>query len=83
MLGRQPDLRAAFDVGVVRDRIVAMMDDIRMGDVRDFRRNFMGAVIDERGPDRISGHIDEAAAPQRLSPAVNAISARDTSSGPR
>ncbi|MFN7982566.1 MAG: L-glutamate gamma-semialdehyde dehydrogenase [Vicinamibacterales bacterium] len=45
--------------GEVRDRIVAMMDDIRMGDVRDFR-NFMGAVIDERAFDRISGHIDEA-----------------------
>ena len=30
----------------MRDRMVAMIDDIRMGDVRDFR-NFMGAVIDE------------------------------------
>ena len=36
-----------------------MMDDIRMGDPRDFR-NFMGAVIDERAFDRIAGHIDEA-----------------------
>ena len=45
--------------GEVRDRIVAMMQDIRMGDVRDFR-NFMGAVIDERAFHRISGHIDEA-----------------------
>lgn len=43
----------------VRDRIVAMMSDIRMGDIRDFR-NFMGAVIDERAFDRISGHIGEA-----------------------
>jgi 1-pyrroline-5-carboxylate dehydrogenase len=43
----------------VRDRIVAMIDDIRMGDPRDFR-NFMGAVIDERAFDRIAGHIDEA-----------------------
>jgi 1-pyrroline-5-carboxylate dehydrogenase len=43
----------------VRDRIVAMVKDIRMGDVRDFR-NFMGAVIDERAFDRITGHIDDA-----------------------
>ena len=43
----------------VRDRIVAMMVDIRMGDIRDFR-NFMGAVIDERAFDRISSHIAEA-----------------------
>src|ERR687896_2431158 len=32
----------------VRDRAVAMIRDIRMGDVADFR-NFMGAVIDRRG----------------------------------
>ena len=31
----------------VRDRAVAMMKEIKMGDVRDFR-NFMGAVIDKR-----------------------------------
>lgn len=43
----------------VRDRIVAMIDDIRMGDVRDFR-NFMGAVIDERAFERISRYIDSA-----------------------
>ena len=43
----------------VRDRIVAMMDDIKMGDVCDFR-NFMGAVIDERAFDRISAHVAEA-----------------------
>jgi len=43
----------------VRDQVVAMMQDIQMGDVRDFR-NFMGAVIDERAFDRISGHIEEA-----------------------
>ena len=45
--------------GEVRDRVVAMMRDIRVGDVRDFR-NFMGAVIDERAFDRITGHISEA-----------------------
>ena len=37
----------------VRDRVVAMIDDIKMGDVRDFR-NFMGAVIDQRAFDKIS-----------------------------
>ena len=30
-----------------------------MGDVRDFR-NFMGAVIDEKAFDKISGYIDDA-----------------------
>jgi 1-pyrroline-5-carboxylate dehydrogenase len=49
----------------VRDRIVAMMADIRMGDVRDFR-NFMGAVIDERAFDRITGHIAEARGTARI-----------------
>jgi 1-pyrroline-5-carboxylate dehydrogenase len=43
----------------VRDRIVTMIDDIAMGDIRDFR-NFMGAVIDERAFDRITGHIEDA-----------------------
>lgn len=45
----------------VRDRMVAMMADIRMGDVRDFR-NFMGAVIDERAYTKIGGYLDEARA---------------------
>jgi 1-pyrroline-5-carboxylate dehydrogenase len=43
----------------VRDRIVAMIDAIAMGDVRDFR-NFMGAVIDKRAFDKISGYIEGA-----------------------
>jgi len=43
----------------VRDRIVGMIDEIRMGDVQDFR-NFMGAVIDRRSFDKISGYIDRA-----------------------
>src|SRR5256885_15558359 len=34
----------------VRDRTVAIMKDIRMGDVADFR-NFMGAVIDKKSFD--------------------------------
>jgi 1-pyrroline-5-carboxylate dehydrogenase len=43
----------------VKERMVAMMADIRMGDVRDFR-NFMGAVIDERSFTKIGGYLDEA-----------------------
>src|SRR5437879_2960785 len=43
----------------VRDRMVAMIDEIRMGDVRDFR-NFMGAVIDKRAFDKIRGYIEHA-----------------------
>jgi 1-pyrroline-5-carboxylate dehydrogenase len=43
----------------VRDRCVAMMADIKMGDIRDFR-NFMGAVIDKRAFDKISGYIEHA-----------------------
>jgi 1-pyrroline-5-carboxylate dehydrogenase len=43
----------------VRDRTVAMMGEIRMGDVRDFR-NFMGAVIDKKAFDRISEYLADA-----------------------
>jgi len=43
----------------VRDRLVGIIDDIAMGDVRDFR-NFMGAVIDERAFRKISGYIEDA-----------------------
>jgi 1-pyrroline-5-carboxylate dehydrogenase len=43
----------------VRDRIVAMIRDIRMGDVRDFR-NFMGAVIDRNAFDGIAAYLAEA-----------------------
>jgi len=42
-----------------RDRMVAMIDDIKMGDIQDFR-NFIGAVIDERAFDKITGHIEAA-----------------------
>ena len=41
----------------VRDRVVAMIQDIRMGDVADFR-NFMGAVIDDRAFTRIRDHLE-------------------------
>jgi 1-pyrroline-5-carboxylate dehydrogenase len=43
----------------VRDRLIASIADIRVGDVADFR-NFMGAVIDERSFDRISGYLTDA-----------------------
>ena len=43
----------------VRDRVVAMVKDIRMGDTNDFR-NFMGAVIDQKAFDRISGYLADA-----------------------
>jgi 1-pyrroline-5-carboxylate dehydrogenase len=43
----------------VREQMVAMIDDIKMGDVRDFR-NFMGAVIDKRAFEKITGYIDYA-----------------------
>jgi len=43
----------------VRDRSTAMMAEIKMGDIRDFR-HFMGAVIDKRAFDKIIGYIDHA-----------------------
>ncbi|MDQ3427456.1 MAG: L-glutamate gamma-semialdehyde dehydrogenase [Gemmatimonadota bacterium] len=43
----------------VRDRAVAMIEDIRMGDVADFR-NFMGAVIDRRSFGRLRDHLERA-----------------------
>ena len=43
----------------VRDRVVAMMDAITMGDIQDFR-HFMGAVIDRKSFDKISGYLDHA-----------------------
>ena len=41
----------------VRDRAVAMIGDIKMGDPRDFR-NFMGAVIDKRAFEKISEYVE-------------------------
>src|SRR5262245_11234525 len=43
----------------VKDRALAMMADIKMGDVRDFR-NFMSAVIDKKAFDKISSYVSEA-----------------------
>jgi 1-pyrroline-5-carboxylate dehydrogenase len=49
----------------VRDRVVAMAESIRVGDVRDFR-NFMGAVIDAKAFKRISGYLDGARRDDRV-----------------
>jgi 1-pyrroline-5-carboxylate dehydrogenase len=43
----------------VKDRTIAMMKDIKMGDVLDFR-NFMGAVIDHKAFVRIAEYLDDA-----------------------
>jgi 1-pyrroline-5-carboxylate dehydrogenase len=43
----------------LRDRLVDTLQSIRMGDVEDFE-NFMGAVIDERAFQKISGYIEDA-----------------------
>ncbi len=45
--------------GDVRDRCAAMIKDIRMGDVQDFR-NFMGAVIDQKAFDKHSEYLADA-----------------------
>jgi 1-pyrroline-5-carboxylate dehydrogenase len=43
----------------VRDRVVAMMEDMKQGDPRDFR-NFTGAVIDERAHRKIGEYVEDA-----------------------
>jgi 1-pyrroline-5-carboxylate dehydrogenase len=43
----------------VKDRTVAIMKQLKVGDVRDFR-NFMGAVIDKKAFTRISEYLDDA-----------------------
>jgi 1-pyrroline-5-carboxylate dehydrogenase len=45
--------------GEVRDRAVAMMKEIKMGDVRDFR-NFMSAVIDKKAFTKIGEYVEHA-----------------------
>jgi 1-pyrroline-5-carboxylate dehydrogenase len=49
----------------VRDRVVAMMKAITMGDVRDFR-NFVSAVIDRKAFDKISAYVKEARKSARI-----------------
>jgi 1-pyrroline-5-carboxylate dehydrogenase len=43
----------------VKELVISMMQEIKMGDTRDFR-NFMGAVIDQRAYDSITGYIADA-----------------------
>jgi 1-pyrroline-5-carboxylate dehydrogenase len=43
----------------VRELTLGMMETIRVGDVSDFR-NFMGAVIDRKAYDKITGYIKHA-----------------------
>jgi 1-pyrroline-5-carboxylate dehydrogenase len=43
----------------VRDRTVAMLQDFKIGDVRDFR-NFMGAVIDRKAFTKIGEYVEDA-----------------------
>jgi 1-pyrroline-5-carboxylate dehydrogenase len=43
----------------VREHTVAMMDDMKVGDVTDFR-NFMGAVIDRKAFTKISEYVEDA-----------------------
>jgi 1-pyrroline-5-carboxylate dehydrogenase len=45
----------------VKERTLEMMEQIRVGDVRDFR-NFMGAVIDRHSYDKIESYIEHARA---------------------
>jgi 1-pyrroline-5-carboxylate dehydrogenase len=49
----------------VRDRAVAMMKTIKMGDPRDFS-NFMSAVIDKRAFEKIGGYVADAKANARI-----------------
>ena len=49
----------------VRDRVIGMMREMRMGDVQDFR-TFVGAVIDRKAFTSISGYLDDAKANARV-----------------
>jgi 1-pyrroline-5-carboxylate dehydrogenase len=60
----------------VRDRSVGMIESIHMGDVRDLS-NFMGAVIDQKAYERISGYLDLA----RQSATIIAGGKADASTG--
>jgi len=43
----------------VRERVLEMIGEIKVGDPTDFR-NFMGAVIDRRAYDKITGYVEHA-----------------------
>jgi len=49
----------------VRDRTVAIMSEIKMGDVTDFR-NFMGAVIDKRAFEKIGEYVTHGRSNARI-----------------
>jgi 1-pyrroline-5-carboxylate dehydrogenase len=49
----------------VRDRTVAIMRELKMGDVADFR-NFVGAVIDRKAFEKIGSYVAEAGAGARV-----------------
>jgi 1-pyrroline-5-carboxylate dehydrogenase len=49
----------------VRDRVVAMMREMKVGDVADFR-TFMGAVIDRKSFEKISGYLADAKSNARI-----------------
>jgi 1-pyrroline-5-carboxylate dehydrogenase len=49
----------------VKARIVAMIEEIKVGDVNDFS-NFMGAVIDQKAFDRISAYLADARANAKI-----------------
>jgi 1-pyrroline-5-carboxylate dehydrogenase len=52
----------------VRERLAAMIAEVRMGDVSDFR-NFMGAVIDRKSFTKLKGYLDAA----RKDPALEVV----------
>jgi 1-pyrroline-5-carboxylate dehydrogenase len=43
----------------LRDRLLALISEVRIGDVRDFS-NFMSAVIDKKAYERIAGYVDRS-----------------------
>jgi 1-pyrroline-5-carboxylate dehydrogenase len=43
----------------VKDRTVAIMEELKVGDITDFR-NFMGAVIDKKSFTKISEYVEDA-----------------------
>jgi 1-pyrroline-5-carboxylate dehydrogenase len=57
----------------VRDRLAAMIAEIRMGDTGDFR-NFMGAVIDRKSFTKLKGYLDAA----RKDPALEIVAGGGT-----
>ncbi len=49
----------------VRERVLAMLADVRMGDPADFR-NFLGAVIDAKAFEKIKSYVDAAKADPKV-----------------